>query len=92
MHQGRAGGVALWPLAGVHQVEGAALRSGPVVAVGVLEAPVPALQGPRQGGAFYLKIHPVARRKVAKLEREKRNKWKERTSRIQSGNKMGVIC
>ena len=58
MHQGRAGGVALGSLAGVYQVVGAAPGGGPV-AVGVLEAPVPALQSAGQRCAFHLEVNPV---------------------------------
>lgn len=60
VHQGRAGGVALGPLAGVHQVKRATFGRGPVVA-GCLQIPVPALQGSWQRGAFNLETHPVTR-------------------------------
>lgn len=58
---GGAGGVAVGPGAAVHQVHGAAPR-GRLVAVpgAVHEAAVPAVQSPRQRGAFHLHVQPVA--------------------------------
>lgn len=69
---GRARGVALGPRAAVHQVEGAApggrgpgspAAVAPVAAVDVvalLQAPVPAVEGPGQGGALHSEVYPVA--------------------------------
>lgn len=56
---GRAGGVAVWPWAAVNQMQRAALWWSFVVPV-VVEAPVPAVQRPGQGGAFNLYVDPVA--------------------------------
>lgn len=72
VHHSWAGGVALRPLAGVHQVERAASGRGPVVAC-CLETPVPALQGPWQRGSFNLETHPVTKRnnKIWKLLKKK---------------------
>lgn len=59
VNQGWAGGVALGPLAGVHQVKRTSFGMGPVVA-GCLQIPVPAVQGPGQRRASNLETHPVA--------------------------------
>lgn len=61
VHQGWAGGVALRHLAGVQQVKRTPSGGGPVVARRI-QTPVPALQGPWQGGASHLETHPVAMR------------------------------
>ena len=57
---GGAGGVAVGPGTAVDQVHRAALGRGLVVAVAVVEAAVPAVQGPGQGRAFHLHVYPVA--------------------------------
>lgn len=59
VHQGRAGGVALGHLADVQQVKRTPFSWGLVVAC-CIQAPLPALQSPGQGGAPELKTHPVA--------------------------------
>lgn len=61
VHQGWAGGVALGPLACVHQVKRTSFSRGPVVA-GSLQTPFPAVQSPWQRGASHLDSHPVATR------------------------------
>lgn len=62
INQGWTGRVALWPLAGVHQVKRASSGRGPIVA-GCLQAPVPAVQGPGQRDASNLETEPVAGRR-----------------------------
>lgn len=57
---GGAGGVAVWPRAAVNQMDGAAFGGGLVVPI-VVEAAVPAVQCPRQGGAFHLHVDPVTK-------------------------------
>lgn len=75
VHQGWAGGVALRPLAGVHQVERAAFGRASVVAC-CLQTPVPAVQGTGQRGAFDLKTHPfTAGHKL----------WKKLTENVSNG-------
>ena len=82
VHQGGAGGVALGPHAGVHQVVGTAPGGGSV-AVGVLEAPVPALQRAGQRRAFHLEVNPVTGIEV----------WKENTTAMhQSGPATSHDC
>lgn len=61
IHQGWAGGVALGPLAGIHQVKRASFGRGLVV-TGCLQTPVPAVQGACQRRASNLETQPVARR------------------------------
>lgn len=59
VHKGWAGGVALGHLACVQQVERTPFSRGLVVA-SCIQAPLPALQSPGQGGASELKAHPIA--------------------------------
>lgn len=59
IHQGWAGGVALGPLAGVHQVKRTSFGRGLVV-TGRLQTPVPAVQGLWQRRASNLEAQPVA--------------------------------
>ncbi len=64
---GRAGGVAVGPRAAVDQMQRAAPHGRGLVLlvivgavdVVVVEASVPAVEGPGQGGAFHLNVHPV---------------------------------
>lgn len=62
VNQGRTSRVALWPLAGVHEVKRATSGRGPIV-TGRLQAPVPAIKGPGQRDASNLETEPVAMRK-----------------------------
>lgn len=56
---GGTGGVAVWPRAAVNQVHRAAFGWSLVVPVVVVEAAVPAVERPGQGGTFDLHVHPV---------------------------------